>query len=359
MRENPGKMPQNSGVFGGGAAPQADEEASAGCAGRAGLGALHHLRPRDCERAFAETPSFYPLEQRQREDKARREQADAEQQAGQEQAERVHGERIPGLELNEHQRWVRTGFRRSPLRGDRALGSDHATKANTAVRAAPAQDLAAAVANQSTKSERGPGTGPTDCTLRPQRPAMSVKRGSRRLGCRATLDSTARQAAGKAERQPFGLQLASLGRDSPRQDSATRSLTGGQVRWSASPGCLNATLRQVIAEVSAQFGPVSVNSTCRSRQHNASVGGAPHSQHLSGNAVDFKCRSQCARGTGLPWRTSSHWRLEALFRWTLSHRHRTAPHLVMAPLPIATTSGTASVRCDAGGPSATASQITT
>jgi len=89
----------------------------------------------------------------------------------------------------------------------------------------------------------------------------------------------------KPERQPFGLQLASLGRDSPRQDSATRSLTGGQVRWSASPGCLNASLRQVIAEVSAQFGPVSVNSTCRSRQHNASVGGAPHSQHLS-----VKCR---------------------------------------------------------------------
>src|SRR5262245_37836822 len=171
MRENPGKMPQNSGVFGGGAAPQADEEASAGCAGRAGLGALHHLRPRDCERAFAETPSFYPLEQRQREDKARREQADAEQQAGQEQTERVHGERIPGLELNEHQRWVRTGFRRSPLRGDRALGSDHATKANVVSRRLSGlrQPLAAAVANQSTKSERGPGTGPTDCTLRPQR----------------------------------------------------------------------------------------------------------------------------------------------------------------------------------------------
>ena len=89
------------------------------------------------------------------------------------------------------------------------------------------------------------------------------------------------------ERQPLGLQLASLGHDSPRQDSASRSLTGGQVRWSASPGCLNATLRQVIAEVSAQFGPITVNSTCRSRHHNASVGGAPHSQHLSGNAVDF------------------------------------------------------------------------
>jgi hypothetical protein len=91
----------------------------------------------------------------------------------------------------------------------------------------------------------------------------------------------------KPEQQPFGLQLASLGDDSPRQDSAPGNLTGGQVRWSASAGCLNATLRQVIAEVSTQFGPVTVNSTCRSRQHNASVGGAPRSQHLSGNAVDF------------------------------------------------------------------------
>lgn len=91
----------------------------------------------------------------------------------------------------------------------------------------------------------------------------------------------------KPERQRLGVQLASLGRDSPRQDGAGRSLSGGRVRWGASSGCLKATLRQVIAELSTHFGPVTVNSTCRSRQHNASVGGAPHSQHLSGNAVDF------------------------------------------------------------------------
>jgi hypothetical protein len=74
------------------------------------------------------TPSFRPLEQRLREEKACCEQGDAEQQAGQEQAERVHDERPPGLELTEHQRWVRTGFRRSPLRGDRATGSDHGAR---------------------------------------------------------------------------------------------------------------------------------------------------------------------------------------------------------------------------------------
>ena len=64
-------------------------------------------------------PSFRlnSLEQRQREEKARCEQGDPEQQAGQEQAERVHDERPSGLELTEHQRWVRTGCRRYPLRG--------------------------------------------------------------------------------------------------------------------------------------------------------------------------------------------------------------------------------------------------
>ncbi len=91
----------------------------------------------------------------------------------------------------------------------------------------------------------------------------------------------------KPLRQPLGAQLASLGRESPDQDGGARSLSGGNVRWSASPGCLNATLRRVIAEVSSNFGPVTVNSTCRSRQHNTSVGGAQHSHHLSGDAVDF------------------------------------------------------------------------
>jgi Peptidase M15 len=86
-------------------------------------------------------------------------------------------------------------------------------------------------------------------------------------------------------------QLASLGRDQPRQERLGRSLAGGQVRWSASAGCLNGSLRSVIAQVSANFGPVTVNSTCRSRHRNAGVGGAPRSRHLTGDAVDFKVGS--------------------------------------------------------------------
>lgn len=89
------------------------------------------------------------------------------------------------------------------------------------------------------------------------------------------------------DNKPRRLQLASLGRDATRQESTDRSLSGGPVRWSASSNCLNGTLRRVIAEVSSNFGPVTVNSTCRSRHHNAGVAGAPHSRHLTGDAVDF------------------------------------------------------------------------
>jgi hypothetical protein len=63
---------------------------------------------------------------------------------------------------------------------------------------------------------------------------------------------------------------------------------GGGIRWTASSGCLNSTLRSVVAQVAASYGPVTVNSTCRSRRHNARVGGARRSQHLTGDAVDFR-----------------------------------------------------------------------
>lgn len=80
-------------------------------------------------------------------------------------------------------------------------------------------------------------------------------------------------------------RLASLGHDQPLAPS---SLSGASVRWRASPGCLNRALHGVLQQVAASFGPVTVNSTCRSPRHNARVGGARHSQHLTGNAVDFR-----------------------------------------------------------------------
>jgi hypothetical protein len=86
-----------------------------------------------------------------------------------------------------------------------------------------------------------------------------------------------------------GFQLASLGgSDIPAKRS---SITEGAIRWGASPSCLDSRLRQVINQVASIFGPVKVNSTCRSRPHNAKVGGATHSKHLTGDAADFSVRS--------------------------------------------------------------------
>ncbi|MEQ1715398.1 MAG: D-Ala-D-Ala carboxypeptidase family metallohydrolase [Hyphomicrobium sp.] len=67
-----------------------------------------------------------------------------------------------------------------------------------------------------------------------------------------------------------------------------KSLSGGSVRWAASSGCLDGGIKAVIYQVAANFGPVTVNSTCRNKGHNRSVGGAPKSKHLSGDAADFR-----------------------------------------------------------------------
>jgi hypothetical protein len=88
---------------------------------------------------------------------------------------------------------------------------------------------------------------------------------------------------------PEGVQLASLGgQEAGSSGKEPRSsLSGGTVRWSASSFCLDGRLREVINQVAAIFGPVKVNSTCRSRARNAKVGGATRSKHLTGDAADF------------------------------------------------------------------------
>lgn len=68
-----------------------------------------------------------------------------------------------------------------------------------------------------------------------------------------------------------------------------KGLSGGaNISWNANADCLNSDLRAVLADVAANYGAVTVNSTCRSHGHNAAVGGAAHSYHLTGNAVDFR-----------------------------------------------------------------------
>ena len=84
-------------------------------------------------------------------------------------------------------------------------------------------------------------------------------------------------------------RVASLNTSKSDSDERPRrSLSGGSVDWTADAGCLNGTLRGIIRTLASNYGPVTVNSTCRSRSRNASVGGAPKSYHLQGEAVDFR-----------------------------------------------------------------------
>ena len=86
-----------------------------------------------------------------------------------------------------------------------------------------------------------------------------------------------------------GVKVAALGNSyAPDEPKAKKSLTGGGVNWVASSGCLDSSLKAVIYQVASNYGPLRVNSTCRSKGHNRSVGGASKSKHLSGDAADFR-----------------------------------------------------------------------
>ena len=86
-----------------------------------------------------------------------------------------------------------------------------------------------------------------------------------------------------------GVKVASLGDDNDYvAPKSKKSLSGGSVNWLAESGCLDGNLKAIIYDVASNYGPVRVNSTCRSKGHNAAVGGAPKSKHLSGDAVDFR-----------------------------------------------------------------------
>lgn len=60
------------------------------------------------------------------------------------------------------------------------------------------------------------------------------------------------------------------------------------VKYNAPSHCVPGRLKAVLSQVSAKYGPITVNSTVRSRSKNRSVGGKSKSMHLSCNAVDFR-----------------------------------------------------------------------
>ena len=96
------------------------------------------------------------------------------------------------------------------------------------------------------------------------------------------------EASEPVKKKHKGVKVAALGDTYYPEPKAKKSLSGGSVNWTASAGCLDSSLKAIVYEVAANYGPLRVNSTCRSRGHNASVGGAPKSKHLSGDAVDFR-----------------------------------------------------------------------
>jgi uncharacterized protein YcbK (DUF882 family) len=64
------------------------------------------------------------------------------------------------------------------------------------------------------------------------------------------------------------------------------------LRESAPTKCIPGDLRDVVASVAEKFGPVSIESTHRTRGRNWRAGGARQSLHLSCRAVDFRVRAR-------------------------------------------------------------------
>lgn len=147
--------------------------------------------------------------------------------------------------------------------------------------AAEARTKAAELA--SSKAETWRGYGETGYILKPRKERSSSARRSFRAAAKASGYKT-RTASRKSSR----VRYAALNYGLSDSGSPRRSATGGGVRWVASSSCLNGALASVISHVAANYGSVTVSSTCRSRKRNAAVGGAHRSQHLTGNAADFR-----------------------------------------------------------------------
>jgi uncharacterized protein YcbK (DUF882 family) len=138
-------------------------------------------------------------------------------------------------------------------------------------------DTIASVSPAEARANVGTWDGPIYVAPKLTRSKASYKKSNRKSG-----------TAYKATRKK-GKKYAALGKSSMNDASPySKSVTGGGVRWAANAGCLNGSLKSVIYSVASSYGAVTVSSTCRSRGHNARVGGAKKSYHLTGSAADFR-----------------------------------------------------------------------
>jgi hypothetical protein len=133
--------------------------------------------------------------------------------------------------------------------------------------------------------------GSLDAMLRSSRgPSAETRAVAPRVGRNAGRNARAAvsRPAPERSRRSRGVQVASLGGGSYSAPKPRSLGGGGGINWVANSSCLNGSLRGVVSHVAANFGAVTVSSTCRSNERNRSVGGAPKSYHLSGDAVDFR-----------------------------------------------------------------------
>ena len=63
---------------------------------------------------------------------------------------------------------------------------------------------------------------------------------------------------------------------------------GKMIAWRAPATCVPGELKAVLAEVAKRYGPVTVNSTARSKASNKRAGGKSKSYHLNCRAIDFR-----------------------------------------------------------------------
>ena len=66
------------------------------------------------------------------------------------------------------------------------------------------------------------------------------------------------------------------------------------IDYKAPSKCVPEQLKNVLNRVSAKYGPLTVNSTVRSRSRNRSVGGRDKSYHLNCQAVDFRVHGKAS-----------------------------------------------------------------